>query len=208
MLEFQEENGLLNLAVAHNDMPHGVSEMYNIQFDHIPPRSSYDTDEKIDFGPSLAISNFDHRSEVWKHCSTCSPPIHELYKHFMKEFKYHCAIFMNLKCIRDAETDLKKKEYPIVHTETAFDRYKDGFMGIVDLHFDYGLNHNGAYTTNTNSKRPFPAYIEIHPIDLKKRHTPRSICTKKKYEGCCKFEKKYENYYILMEKVKKSTRLQ
>ena len=177
------EHKIVGLAVLYKARPEGVSGIYNVEFDHIPPSSSYgDTNDKANDAPTVSISNFDHRSTLWKKCSTGSPEIHHLYKDFMKELNYQCAIYTNLKCIRDLEDEVDKDER--IHSTRAFERYEEGFKGLIDLHFDYGLNFNWAYKMTTYDMRSYPRYCEIKEPDFK---DPKTYCERlnQKKDGNC-----------------------
>lgn len=191
MIEKQEENGIIGLAVLYKARPVGVSDAFNIQFDHIPPgqalpptiakiTNQVQRDTKAnkykENAPTLAISNFDHRSELWKKCTTNKNNAWiESIKKAMEELDYKCAIYINLLCFEKEEEYNVKKEDKIFEDpkRSAFARYKEGFKGIIKLHYDYGTYFNFAYMVDSPNIgiRKYAQYCEI----TRKQYMRRNI---------------------------------
>lgn len=133
--------GLINWACYYNEKPSPGPAALNIEFDHIPPARFYDNEDQVRNAPTLAISRFDHYSEVWRQCTTGNPKFagifdeYKAHKSLKVEEKFTCAIYANLRCLRDKERELKKEDR-IFQSEyqTAFKRYVDGFEKLVGLH--------------------------------------------------------------------------
>ena len=63
------------------------------------------------------------------------------YKGFVEVGKQVCAIFANLYCIKDRERVIPDYSR-ISPSQSAFNRYKEGFDSVVDLHYDFGYKYN------------------------------------------------------------------
>lgn len=118
----------------------GYAQILHIDRDHIPPASFY---QKVRMdsnrGPAVAISGFDHNSKLWRSCTTGMTRFHGIFNKIAFKFfskvqqAFTCAIFYNLKCLRDEESKLQPDE-KIFSTRSAFERYQSGFTKIVESH--------------------------------------------------------------------------
>jgi len=173
LIKVQESEGVINWATPYEFKPCGKIDNFNIEFDHIPPKSASpfgkDNNDFENEGPTVAISNFDHRSTLWKLCSTTGgeKAIMKQYKKFMQEGNNYCAIFSNLYCIKEREPNLKKEDK--ISNIVAFERYREGFKGLVSLHYDFGVYYNVFYYQL--KARASSAYCEVEKDD---------VCTGKK----------------------------
>lgn len=135
----EQQNWLNWVKIYREKNPlEGYDHVLYIHRDQIPPASFYQKwkMQSAD-GPAVAVSGFDHHSKLWHSCTTENT---NFIKHLdkltsvkTKEEAFECAIFANLKCLRDVETTLHidEKIFPV---RSAFWRYQTGFMDIVNTH--------------------------------------------------------------------------
>ena len=88
--------------------------------------------------PSIAVSGFDRNSQAWAECApkgwdSNKAPFSKVYQRMMDMNSYQCVLYAFMKCIKDS-----KKESQV----GSFDRNKDGFASLIQLHYDYGARQN------------------------------------------------------------------
>lgn len=184
-LEFQ--SNLLNW-VKTNGQFKGYSDVLYIQGDHIPPKKFYEA-VGLNSGnqPVLAISGFDHNSELWRLCTTGNTKFLDIFVLFSFENwtyqkKFGCAIFANLKCLRDKEISILQQYERIFPNRRAFARYHTGFVKLVEAHWMKG-NIDQIHKT-----------ILVNWISDIHEGTTWFQEEKNMWNSCCTFRTNCENY--------------
>jgi len=141
--------------------------------------------------PTVAISNFDHRSVLWKKCSTGTgaKTMLDKYMDYANEGKHVCAIFANLYCFKYYEPKMSK--YDRTSNEFAFIRYKEGFKSLVDLHYDFGYKYNVLLPEVSKTSS---AYCQVDKTEKCSGKTT-ATADKKMYYYCPNLRGKFQTCY-------------
>lgn len=133
---------------SEDETDEALRSRYYIQFDHIPPEVflTHSGEFKKKRTAMVALSGFDHNSQLWRKCTTGKTKTNDLFKIFSLMGESHdpklafaCAIWANLKCIRDKEKNLDRK---VLDSDSAFSRYKAAFKELVRIQYSPDDNSN------------------------------------------------------------------
>ena len=146
LIDIQERSGYTNCASFYNNRPKGLSSLLGIEFDHIPPSKFYKTKYEQDRAPTLSISSSDHYSPLWYQCTTGNPKVAQIFdfyreNYWAKERKTTCAIWANLKCLRDKDK-IQELTYKIM-PKRAVERYRKGINALIQMHRAQGRIKEG-----------------------------------------------------------------
>ena len=98
--------------------------------------------------PAIAVSGFDRSSQAWAECApkgweSQNAPFSRVYQRMMDMNSYQCVLYAFMRCIKDSNKESQ---------HGSFNRNKDGFASLIQLHYDYGAKQNRLISITDKNK--------------------------------------------------------